>query len=108
MNKDTLAFDFNPVNKRLNILTVVKTDLILEVYAHVQAEELFDLQLFKDYVIGLSRVRLGEAWGRFSYQLPGNFNFNPESMISQGEKLIESVVNTVKGQSQVSWFIMHR
>jgi len=71
MNKQTLKYDFNHHNHRLNMLTNVDTDVVLEVYLRIEQEDLFDAQLFKDYVIGLSKVRLGETLGRFSFNMPG-------------------------------------
>jgi len=108
MNKQTLKFDYNQHDHRLHLLTNVVEDLILEVYIRIEQEDLFDAQLFKDYVIGLSRVRLGEAIGKFTFTMPGNFQYNASDMISQGEKLIESVKEKIKGETQAGWFIMSR
>jgi len=108
MNKNTLKYDFNHHNHRLQILTHVDTDLILEVYIRIEQEDLFDAQLFKDYVIGLSKVRLGETLGRFSFNMPGNFQYQAQDVIAQGEKLLESVKEKIKGETQAGWFIMSR
>jgi hypothetical protein len=108
MNKQTLKFDYNHHDHRLNILTNVDTDLVLEVYLRIEQEDLFDAQIFKDYVIGLSKVRLGEVLGRFSFNMPGNFQYQASDVISQGEKMIESVKEKVKGETQAGWFIMSR
>jgi len=108
MNKQTLKYDFNHHDHRLHLLTNVITDLVLEVYVRIEQEDLFDAQLFKDYVIGLSRVRLGEAIGKFTFTMPGNFQYNAADMISQGEKLIEEVKEKIKGETQGGWFLMSR
>lgn len=108
MTKNTLKYEFNHVSKRLHILTAVDTDLVFDVYIRIEQEELFDYQLFKDYVIGLSRVRLGEALGRFTFQMPGNFQYNAGDMIAQGEKLVDSVREKIKGQTNSGWFFMSR
>jgi len=113
MNKPTLMFSFNHFNKQLKILTNVDeggypVDLMLEVYLRVQQEELFDLYMFKDYVIGLSKVRQGEVVGRFNMPMPGNFQYNAADMISEGKELVTKVEEKIKGESQVSWFIMSR
>ena len=108
MTKNTMKFDYNHVNKRLHLLTECTTDLVFDVYVRIEQEELFDLQLFKDYVIGLSEVRLGEAIGRFNFNMPGNFQYNASDMISQGEKKIEAVKEKIKGESQSGWFFMSR
>jgi hypothetical protein len=108
LTKNTLKFDYNHVDKRLHILTNVETDLVYDVYVRIEQEELFDHQLFKDYIIGLSRVRLGEAIGRFNFNMPGNFQYNASDMISQGEKLVDEVKEKIKGETQASWFFMSR
>lgn len=106
MNRQTIKFEYNHINKRLHILTKVDTDLILEVYVRIEPEELFDFHLFKDYVIGLSRVRLGEALGRFSFSMPGNFQYNANDMISQGQAMVDKVVERIKSETQSGWFFM--
>lgn len=108
MNKQTLKFRYSHVDKRLHLLTHVDTDLILEVFLRIPQEELFDFYLFKDYVIGLARVRLGEATGRFNFTLPGNFSYSSADMIAQGEKLIEQVREKIKGETNAGWFFMSR
>jgi hypothetical protein len=108
MTKNTMKFDYNHINKRLHILTSVNTDLVFDVYIRIEQEELFDFQLFKDYVIGLSEVRLGEAIGRFNFNMPGNFQYNAADMIAQGEKKIEAVKEKIKGETQSGWFFMSR
>jgi hypothetical protein len=103
-----LKFKYNHIDKRLVILTRVETNLMLEVYIRIEQEHLFDNQLFKDYIIGLSRMRLGEAIGRFNFSLPGNFQYNASDMIAQGEKLVESVKEKIKGETNTGWFFMSR
>jgi len=100
-------FSFNPVNKRLNILDVVRTDFMLDVFIRIQQEELFNNYLFKNYVVALCRMRLGEAVGRFNLPMPGGFNYNAADIISQGQALLDKTIEEVKLQSpNSSFFIM--
>ena len=100
-------FSYNIESKRLHLLGEVRNDLMLEVYVRIGQDELFNAQLFKDYVVGLSRVRLGEALGRVSFTMPGNFQYNAADIISQGQVLVDSTVEEVKAQSpNSSFFIM--
>lgn len=108
MTKQTLKFSYSHINKRLEILTEVTTDLMLDVYVRLPQEDIFDFQLFKDYVIGLSKVRQGEAVSRFNLTMPGGFNYQAESMMSEGKALIEKVETKIKGESQTGWFFMSR
>jgi len=102
-------FSYNIEAHRLHLLGEVRNDLMLEVYVRLSQEELFNAQLFKDYVVGLSRVRLGEALGRMNFNMPGNFQYNASDIISQGQDLIDKTVEEVKAQSpNSSFFIMAR
>lgn len=108
MTANTLRFQFNHINKRLSFLTDVSTDLMLECYVRIEEEELFDHVYFKDYVIGVSKKRLGEALGRFNFNMPGNFQYNASDIKEEGNAMIESVKEKVKNESQVGWFFMDR
>lgn len=100
-------FSYNIESHRLHLLGEVRNDLMLEIYARIGQDELFNAQLFKDYVVGLSRVRLGEALGRMSFSMPGNFQYNAADIISQGQDLVDKTVEEVKAQSpNTSFFIM--
>jgi hypothetical protein len=108
MTANTLRFNYNHVSKRLNFLTVIDTDVMLEVYVRIEEEELFDHVYFKQYLIGLCQMRLGQALGRLNFNMPGNFQYNAADMISQGKEKMDAVIERVRGESNVSWFIMDR
>lgn len=108
MTKNTMKFRFNHIDKRIHLLTDTTTDLVFDVYVRIEQEELFDFYLFKDYIIGLSRVRLGEAIGRFNFNMPGNFQYNASDMISQGQALVDEVKEKIKGETNTGWFFMSR
>ena len=108
LNKPTLMFNYNHVNKRLHLLTEVVTSLMIECYVRIEAEELFDYHLFKEYIIGLCKIRMGEAIGRFNIAMPGNFQYNAADMISQGQAQVTKVEEKIKGQTTTGWFFMSR
>jgi hypothetical protein len=108
MTANTLRFNFNHINKRLHLLTAIDTDLMLEVYSRIEEEEMFDNVYFKEYVIGLCQMRQGEIVGRYNFNMPGNFQYNAADMIAQGEKRMEAVLEKIKGETNVCWFIMDR
>jgi len=100
-------YSYNIEAHRLHLLGEVRNDLMLEVYVRIGQDELFNSQLFKDYVVGLSRVRLGEAVGRLNFNMPGNFQYNAADLISQDQDLVDKTVEEVKAQSpNSSFFIM--
>lgn len=108
MTANTLRFNYNHINKRLNFLTTIDTDMMLEVYARIEEEELFDNVYFKQYVIGLCQMRMGQAVGRFNFNMPGNFQYNAADMISQGKEKMDAVIEKVNKETNVCWFIMDR
>jgi hypothetical protein len=108
MTTNTTRFNYNPLNKRLQFLAPVHTDLMLECYVKIEEEDLFDHVYFKQYLIGLAQMRMGQAVGRFNFNMPGNFQYNAADMITQGKEKMTEVIERVRGESQVAWFIMDR
>jgi len=109
MSRNYTKYSYNPVNHRLHILDEVRCDFMLEVYVRIEQEEVFNNQLFKDYVTALGRIRLGEALGRLTFNLPGGFNYNASDVISQGQELLTKTEEAVKATSpNSSFFIMKR
>jgi len=108
MTANTMRFQFNHINKRLSFQTDVDTSLMLETSIRIEEEELFDHVYFKDYVIGISKKRMGEAIGRFNFNMPGNFQYNASDIKEEGNALLEKTIEKIKGESQVAWFFMDR
>ena len=106
LNKYTLKHHFNYLNHRLNILTNVKYDVIVEAYANILPENLYKDDLFFKYVVGYSKIQLGNMVGRYDMVLPGNIKINSADLVSQGKEEVKEVEEEVKGQSNSSWFIM--
>ena len=110
LTKNTIYHNFNPINKRLNFLSAIEdqSSLMLECWVRIQEEELFDFEMFKRFVIGTCRSRMGELIGRFNFNMPGNFTYNANDIISQGKEMVEEVKTYIKEQSTTAWFKMSR
>jgi len=106
MNLYTTKFHFNEMNSQLNVLTRVKYDLILEVYANIQPEFLYADDLFQKYVIGWAKKQAGNLMGRYSFTLPGGVTYNSSDMVSQGGEEMKEVEEEIKNMSQVAFFYM--
>ena len=106
LNKYTLKHHFNQLNHRIHILTNVKYDVIMEAYANIPAENLFKDDLFYKYVVGQSKVMMGNLVGRYDFQLPGGIKIQAADLISQGKEEITAVEEEIKGQSDSSFFIL--
>lgn len=108
LSLERVRFNYNHLNKRLNFLGKVEKSMILECWCRIEEEELFDFQMFKEYVIGLSKKKMGELLGRFNFNMPGNFQYNAGDIISEGKEMIEKVENQIKEECRVTWFKMSR
>jgi len=106
LSKHTYKFDFNPNNHQLNILTKCETGVIVEGYSRIEAEALFEDELFYRYVVGLSRRQLGYQLSMFDFNLPGGVKYSAESIKALGEEEITKVEETIKGMSKTSFFFM--
>lgn len=106
LNKYTLKFHFNQLNHRLNILTNVKYDVIMEAYANIPKEKLFKDDLFFKYVTGYAKIQLGNLVGRYDFVLPGAVKINSADLVSQGKEEVKEVEEEVKNQSSTGWFYM--
>jgi len=64
--------------------------------------------MFKRLIIGTCRSRMGELIGRFNFNMPGNFTYNANDIITQGKEMVDEVKTYIKEQSTTSWFKMAR
>lgn len=91
---------------RLNVLTRVDHDLVLETYANIPAENMYADQYFLKYVTAWAKVQTGSLLGRFDWTLPGGVKYNSADLVTQGKEEMKEVEEEIKNMSQSSWFIM--
>ena len=106
LNKYTVKYHYNPMMNRLNILTNMKYDLVLETYAGVPPENLFTDPYFIKYVTAWSKVQTAALLGRYDWQLPGGIKFNSADLASQGKEEMKEVEEEFKNMSNSGWFYM--
>jgi hypothetical protein len=106
LNKYTLKFHYNYMMNRLNILTNVQHDLIIEAYANVPAENLYADPYFLKYVTGWAKMQTGTLLGRYDFSLPGGVKFNSADLVQNGKEEMKEVEEEIKNMSQNSFFIM--
>lgn len=104
LNKYTLKYSFNYLNHRLHILTKVNHSVIVEGYANIPKENLFRNDLFFKYVVGWSKVQLGNMLSLYDFSLPGGVKINGANLVSQGQAEIKEVEEEVKNQNGSSSF----
>ena len=106
MNLYTTKYHFNQLAHRLNILSDVKQDLVLEAYINIPNEDMFSDSYFTKYVTGWARAQEGRMLGKFEFNLPGGTKYNTGDMITQGNEEMKAVEEEIKAMSNSSWFIM--
>lgn len=104
LNKYTLRYNYNQLNHRLHILTDVKKHVIMEAYADIPRENLFRDDLFFKYVVGQSKIMLGNMIGRYDFTLPGSVKIQATDLISQGQAEVKEVEEEVKDTNGNSSF----
>jgi hypothetical protein len=78
----------------------------MEAYADIPPQNLFKDDLFVKYVVGLSKIQLGNLTGRYDFQLPGSVKIQSADLISQGKEEVKEVEEEIKGMSNSSFFYM--
>ena len=104
LNKYTLKYHFNQLQHRLQILTDVKYDVVMEAYANILPEYLFKDDLFIKYVTGLAKIQYGNMTGRYTFTLPGNVTINSADMVSSGKEEVKEVETEITESSGNSSF----
>ena len=106
MNLFTAKYHFNQLTHRLNILTGINSNLMLETYVNIPEQNLFSDQYFIKYVTAWAKQQQGRMLGQFDFTLPGGVKYNSSDMIAQGKEEMKEVEDDIKGMSSSSWFIM--
>ena len=106
MNLFTVQYDYNQMSNRLNILSNIRDNLILECYVNIEDEALYSDPLFLKYVQGIAKLKMSEVLGRFDFNLPGDIKYNPEKIESEGQKSIDFVMEQIKRIPNTGFFYM--
>ena len=96
LNKYTLKHTFNQLNHRLHILTKVEHDVIIEAYANIPEENLYNDDLFFKYVVAWSKIQLANMLGLYDFTIPGGVKLNHASLQSQGQTELKEVEEEIK------------
>jgi hypothetical protein len=108
MRKMTVKTAFNQNNKRLNVLTGLKGNLVLEVFAGIESEYLYADPLFLEWVVGASMSQLANVYGRVTMPMPGGATINFADLRAEGEARRKAVEDTIVGVSNSSWFFVKK
>jgi len=104
--KSTYKFAFNQNNKRLEILTKLDNNLVVECYANIEAEALFADPQFYMYCVALCRIQLGDLLTIYDMPLPGGVKINGGGIKDRGIQERDKILEDIKAESKSSWFFM--
>lgn len=104
-NKNTVRNAFNPNSKRFEIQTSLEYNLILDVYAHIPDEFLYDDINFINYCTGKAMCAYAMHLSFTDMQLAGNSRINTDRMFDMGTKMYEEAMAKVSGIGASSFII---
>lgn len=106
---DTIAYDYNKNTKLLGVLgRTPKTPAVLRVYKKLEAEKLYEDEMFQRYVRAHAKVRLAHMLQTFNYTLPGDITINYQNIVTTAEKEMEDVKAMMKGENTPDWMYLSR
>jgi len=92
-----ISHDWNEYTHRINFLSDVDSDLMLEVGYRVPITALYAEDYFENFVIGSCLKSLATIIGTHDYKLIGNVSVNFDQLRTEGEAMLEEVKTDVKG-----------
>lgn len=113
LSRHTLKYDFNFNTHRLHILTALtnsinefEKSLILEVYAKIPSQDLYEDQKFRRYVVALAREQMARMVMRYNYQLPGGIQLNVSEIMNEAREDKKAVDEEMAKVPNTGFFFM--
>lgn len=106
LSKFTVKYDYNNINKQLNILGSFRANMIAEVYVNIEPEFLFADVEFIEYATALCLKQMGVLATRYDYTLQGGIKLNGDSLIVEGKEREEKVLERIMKVANSAFFIM--
>jgi hypothetical protein len=104
---DTIAYDYNKNTKLLGVVgRTPKTAAVATVYKKIDADKLYEDELFQRHVRARAKVRLAQMLQTFNYKLPGDVTLNFQNMVENANKEMEDVKAMIKGENTMDWMII--
>lgn len=109
-NKVSVKRDWSPITHMLRITGKLSShkDLVLETSDNIPLEFLYEEEMFRRYCLGKSMMDLGMMLTRFTFQLPQGFNYNADSLITEGKELVTKVEEEIGKMTTADFFFMKK
>ena len=106
---DTIAYDYNRNTNSLGVVgRTPKVNAVAKVLKKIDADKLYEDELFQRYVRAHAKVRLAHMLQTFNYTLPGDITVNYQNIVTTAEKEMAAVEAMMKGENTVDWMYMTR
>lgn len=106
---DTVAYDYNKNTKLLSIVGgTPKQNIVAQVYKKIDANKLYDDELFQRWIRAKCKVRLAHMLQTFKYQLPGDVSLSYESITTTAEAEMKEVNEMMSKENTPDWIYLYR
>lgn len=103
----SVKFYFNPNSKSFKIMgKKPNRDIVLSVYQRIKPEELFEDNLFFDYVVAKVKVQIARIMSTFEFDLIGGARLNVQEIRQEGQDAIRDIEEQIETSNNTDWFIM--
>jgi hypothetical protein len=104
---DTIAYDYNKNTKMLGIIGhTPKTNGVIRFWKKLEADKLYEDELFQRYVRAHAKVRLAHMLQTFNYTLPGDVTVNYQAITQTAEKEMDEVKAQMKSENTPDWALL--
>lgn len=104
-SKNTIAHNFDPNTKMLEILTSLRSNIVLQCYARIPEEYLFEDPYFIKYVTGIAMMDYATELSFADTTLAGNVKLNSERIFTRGEALVLETKEYIKSFNKIGYFV---
>lgn len=103
---ERVQYDYNHLTHHLTILgRDPQYDLSCRVMTKIPEQSLYDDPLFIDYVKGKAMVSMARVYTFISFSLPGGAQINASAFESQGQAMIDKVLERIDGENTTDYFL---
>lgn len=103
---EKIQYDYNQNTRHLTIIgRDPKQDVSMQVMTKIPSHALYDDPLFIDYVKGKSMISMARVYSFMTFSLPGGAAINASTFESQGNAMVDKVLQQIDGVNTMDYFI---
>jgi len=103
---DTVAFDYNKNTKCVSITGRTPVKMVMQVAKKIDAQYLYEDEMFQRYTRAKAKVRLGELLTSFDFNLPGGIRPNYNTFVTKADAEFTAVLEMMKGENTPDWLLL--